>query len=323
MSASTSLTNALGNGLRKLVGKPAKTSAYGLFDVQLKAIIPLSPSLTRFVFSGEDVAHMHTLAADQRIKIFFPSADGHPPQLPKQGSWQDARRGLSAEHSPPMRTYTIRALRREAQELDVDFVLHGVNGPASTWATQARIGERLQIVAPNLAFDGDPGGYEWRAPKALQNLLLIGDETALPAIAGILEQLARDLPHVAVQAFIEVPGEADCLELACSPATQLNWLPRDVLHCAHGEAMIHACRELAQLPPGTAGAGHDVKLEEVDIDRQILWELAKPGSGDFYAWIAGESAAVMNIRRYLITERGLERNALTLMGYWRAGRTFD
>ncbi|MDD1014584.1 siderophore-interacting protein [Pseudomonas rubra] len=323
MSASTSLTNALGNGLRKLVGKPAKASAYRMFDVQLKAIVPLSPSLTRFVFGGEDVAQMHTLAADQRIKMFFPSADGQPPQLPKHGAWQDARRALSAEQSPPMRTYTIRQLRREAREVDVEFVLHGVNGPASAWATQARVGDRLQMVAPNLAYDGDPGGYEWRPPKNLRNLLLIGDETALPAIAGILEQLARDLPEVPVQAFIEVPGEADCLELTCSPATRLNWLPRDVLHCTHGEAMIHAIRELAQLPPTTAGVGHNVKLEEVDIDRQILWELAKPCNGEFYAWIAGESAAVMNIRRYLISERGLDRSALTLMGYWRAGRTFD
>ncbi|WP_433886570.1 siderophore-interacting protein [Pseudomonas vranovensis] len=323
MSASTSLTNALGNGLRKLVGKPARTSAYGVFDVQLKAIIALSPSLSRFVFSGEDVGQMRTLAADQRIKIFFPSADGQYPNLPKQGSWQQARRGLSAEQSPPMRTYTIRDLRREALEVDVDFVLHGVNGPASTWATQARIGDRLQMVAPNLAFDADPGGYEWRPPKNLRNLLLIGDETALPAIAGILEQMAADLPEVPVQAFIEVPCEADCLDLTCSRATELNWLPREVLHCTHGEAMIHAIRELARLPAAAAGTGAKVALEEVDIDRQILWELAQPGNGDFYAWIAGESAAVMNIRRYLITERGLDRSALTLMGYWRAGRSFD
>lgn len=160
MSSSTSLASALGNGLRKLVGKPARPSGYRVFDVQLKAIIRLSPSLSRFVFSGDDVAQMHTLAADQRIKIFFPGANGQPPQLPKQGSWQEARRGLDAHSSPPMRTYTIRALRREALEVDVDFVLHGVNGPASAWATRACIGDCLQMVAPNLAFAGDPGGYE-------------------------------------------------------------------------------------------------------------------------------------------------------------------
>lgn len=323
MSSPMSLTSALGNGLRKLVGKPAKATAYRVFDVQLKAIIALSPSLARFVFSGGDVAQMNTLAADQRIKIFFPSANGQPPRLPKQGSWQQARRGLDAQNSPPMRTYTIRNLRRESLEVDVDFVLHGVNGPASTWATQACIGDRLQMVAPNLAFTGDPGGYEWRAPEDLRTLLLVGDETALPAIAGILEQMARDLPDVPVQAFVEVPGEEDCLELTCSPATRLNWLPRDVLHCGHGEAMIHAVRELAQLPRGQIDEHKRRELEEVDIERQILWESALPDKGEFHAWIAGESAAVMSIRRHLVKELGLDRKALTLMGYWRAGRSFD
>lgn len=320
MSSSTSLASALGNGLRKLVGQPAKPSAYRLFDVQLKAIIALSPSLARFVFTGADVAQMHTLAADQRIKIFFPSANGLPPQLPKQGSWQDARRGLDEQSNPPMRTYTIRALRREALEVDVDFVLHGVNGPASAWATRAGIGDRLQIVAPNLAFDGDQGGYEWRPPKDLRSLLLVGDETALPAIAGILEHMALDYPQVPVQAFIEVPDEQDCVELTRSAATELNWLPRDVLDGDHGEAMIHAVRELARLP---RGQGNSKALEEVDIERQILWERALPDSSEFHAWIAGESAAVMNIRRFLIKDHGLDRTALTLMGYWRAGRTFD
>lgn len=323
MSTSTSLASALGNGLRKLVGKPAKPTAYRMFDVQLKAIIALSPSLARFVFTGEDVAQMHTLAADQRIKIFFPSANGQPPQLPKQGSWQEARRGLDAQSNPPMRTYTIRALRREAREVDVDFVLHGVNGPASAWATRACIGDRLQIVAPNLAFDGDPGGYEWQPPKALRTLLLVGDETALPAIAGILEQMVVDYPDVPVQAFIEVPCEEDCVELSCSAATELNWLPRDVLDGEHGEAMIHAVRELARLPRVQHEARNTRALEDVDIEQQILWERAEPSNGEFYAWIAGESAAVMSIRRFLIQERGLDRKTLTLMGYWRAGRSFD
>jgi NADPH-dependent ferric siderophore reductase len=321
MSSSTSLASALGNGLRKLVGKPARPSGYRVFDVQLKAIIRLSPSLSRFIFSGDDVAQMHTLAADQRIKIFFPGANGQPPQLPKQGSWQEARRGLDAQSSPPMRTYTIRALRREALEVDVDFVLHGVNGPASAWATRACIGDRLQMVAPNLAFAGDPGGYEWRPPKDLRTLLLVGDETALPAIAGILEQMVLDYPNVQTQAFIEVPGEQDCLDLTCSAATELHWLPRDVLNGEHGDAMIHAVRELARLPRRQLGKT-DV-LEDVDIDQQILWERGLPGDGEFYAWIAGESAAVMGIRRFLVQERGLDRKTLTLMGYWRAGRSFD
>lgn len=323
MSSSTSLASALGNGLRKLVGKPAKPTAYRMFDVQLKAIISLSPSLARFVFSGTDIAQMRTLAADQRIKLFFPSANGQTPQLPKHGSWQEARRGLDAQSSPPMRTYTIRDLRREVLEVDVDFVLHGVNGPASAWATHARIGDRLQMVAPNLAFDGDPGGYEWQPPNNLRELLLVGDETALPAIAGILEQMVVEHPDVPVQAFIEVPCEQDCVDLTCSTATELNWLPRDVLNGDHGEAMIHAVRELARLPRVQLEQRSTAALEDVDIEQQILWERAQSSNGEFHAWIAGESAAVMNIRRFLAQERGLDRKALTLMGYWRAGRSFE
>ncbi|BDU09984.1 siderophore-interacting protein [Pseudomonas sp. RtIB026] len=301
--------------------QPVKATPYRVFDLDLKAIEPLSPSLSRFIFTGEDVAQMTTLAPDQRVKLLFPTPAGAPPSLPKHEQWQQARRELAAQDMPPMRTYTIRALRRDALEVDVDFVLHGVNGPASAWATHARPGDRLQMVAPNLAYAEDPGGYEWKPPHSARRILLIGDETALPAIAGILEQLAASAPELLVEAFIEVPLEADCLDLRHSPATRLHWLPRDLLRSEHGQGMQHAVRELASLP-AVRGAS-TVELEDVDIDERILWEQASGEHGDFHAWIAGESGTVMDIRRHLIKERGLPRESLTLMGYWRAGRTFD
>lgn len=317
------MLSTLANNLRKRVTQalPGKQPGYRIFDVQLKQRIALSPSLTRLVFSGPDVAEMTTLAPDQRVKLLFPAPDGSPPRLNNDRHWKAAHSDLAPAQRPPMRTYTIRALRREALEVDIDFVLHGVNGPASAWATHAQVGDSLQIVAPNLAYAGDPGGYEWKPPQGVRNVLLVGDETALPAIAGILEQLADEQPLVAVQAFIEVPMEADCLALRHSNASKLHWLPREVLGCAHGQAMQHAVRETASLPQGHAAP--QVKLEEVDVDTRILWEQASSASSAFHAWVAGESATVMDIRRYLIKERGLQRDCLTLMGYWRAGRTFD
>ncbi len=84
-------------------------------------------------------------------------------------------------------------------------MLHGETGPASRWAAHAKPGDRLQIVAPDAAFDADPGGYEWLPPDGVRQVLLIGDETALPAIAAILEQLALHPDPPRVQAFIEVP----------------------------------------------------------------------------------------------------------------------
>ncbi|MFJ4348054.1 siderophore-interacting protein [Pseudomonas sp. NPDC089401] len=320
MSTPARITQALQQGLRRLVCSPSTASAYRLFDLQLKRRIALSPSLTRLVFTGPDVADMTTEAPDQRVKLFFPAPDGSLPTLPKGEHWKAAHSALPAAQRPPMRTYTIRALRREALEVDVDFVLHGVNGPASAWATQAQVGDRLQMVAPNLAHGGDTGGYEWKPPRDVRSVLLVGDETALPAIAGILEQLADTQPELAVEVFIEVPLEADCLALRHSPATRLHWLPRNLLHSDQGQGMLHAVRELASLPQGHAAPG--VRLEKVDIEKRILWEKASSASSAFHAWVAGESATVMEIRRHLIKERGLPRECLTLMGYWRAGRTF-
>lgn len=318
MSSVQSLTDLLTQGLHKLTGVDrSRPKGYHLINVELKQRIDLSPSMTRLVFGGEDIAQARTLAPDQRIKLLFPGADGTPAQLPVDGDWQAARRQLPAAQQPPMRTYTIRALRLQPAELDVDFVLHGVNGPASAWATHAQPGDRLQMVVPNKAYSGDPGGYEWLPPTGIRKVLLMGDETALPAIAGILEALQEYPDYPDVQVFIEVPHESDCIDLRCNPQTRISWLPRDTLGAQHGETLIHAARELAELPPAN-GERRSLKVAEGDPE-QRPWETAEPADNGFYAWVAGESATVMSIRRHLINERGQERRNLTLMGYWRLG----
>ncbi|CKH58785.1 siderophore-interacting protein [Pseudomonas aeruginosa] len=298
--------------------------AYRLFNVELKRREQLSPALTRFVFGGPEVAEMKTLAADQRIKIFFPDASGQPPSLPGGSEWYQAYRSVEPARRPPMRTYTIRALRAEQEEVDVEFVLHGENGPASAWATHARIGDRLQLAAPNRQYGDDPGGYEWKPPAGVRHILLIADETALPAVAGILEELAGEAEPPVVEAFLEVPGEADILDLPAIPGARLHWLPRHQagIHSRNGERMIEAARQ-ARLPEREVAGGAAQELEDIDIDEEILWELASPESGSFYAWVAGESAAVMAIRRYLVQERGIDKRHLTLMGYWRLGKVLD
>ena len=314
MSAVTSLVQNLRNRLNK-------PTAYQVFDIQLKHRIALSPSLMRFVFSGSDVALMRTLAPDQRVKLFFPSVDGIAPNLPKQGDWRAHIRDLSSEQTPPMRTYTIRDLRVESAELDIDFVLHGETGPASRWALQAEIGDQLQIIAPNGACQEDPGGYEWQPPQGVRTVLLIGDETALPAIAGILEQLAHHPDPPQVQAFVEVPEESDCLPLVCGLNAKVHWLPRASLGKQHGDGMLLAARELASLPPRRRQAQGCAALQELDLDNQRLWERASAKHNDFYAWVAGESTAVMAIRRFFVNECGMDRKGLTLMGYWKLGQS--
>lgn len=177
---------------------------YRLFDITLLRRTPLSPSLCRFTFGGGDVRAMRTFAPDQRVKLFFPNAIGNPSALTRD-KWLEDYQAMPPEDRPLRRTYTIRALRAGAGEVDIEFVLHGSTGPASRWALTATPGDRLQIVAPHEEADGDPGGYEWRPPVSLNHLLLLADETALPAVTGILEELAARPSPPETQAFIEVP----------------------------------------------------------------------------------------------------------------------
>jgi len=290
---------------------------YALFDVALSRKVVLTPSLARLTFAGPDVRGMKMTGPDHRIKIFFPDSAGRTPALAKH-DYLNAYQALDPATRWPRRTYTIRALRADEGEVDVDFVLHGVNGPASAWATQARAGDRVQIIAPNRAYADNPGGVEWRPPATARDILLIGDETALPAIAGILEELAAWPEPPRTQAFVEIPAIDDTLETPTWPGLQLSWMPRRAI--AHGALMIEAATR-AELP--IAQMQKDA-LPEIDIDREILWDRgAPPQQGAFYAWVAGEAAAVKEIRRLFITERGLDRNAATLMGYWRLGRALD
>lgn len=315
------MLTSLANNLRKLANQAVtgKRASYRIFDVQLKQRIDVTPSLTRLVFTGPQVAHMRTVAPDQRIKLLFPGADGQPAQLPLEGNWHQALRAIEPTRRPPMRTYTIRALRADVGEVDVEFVLHGETGPASRWATHARPGDRLQMVAP-CDEPGDPGGYEWQPPQGVRHVLLIGDETALPAIAGILEELAQVSRPPQIEAFIEVPHASDRLALL---GTGVTWLVRDELGIGHGEGMVRAAREHATLQAKAPRLDNAQAVADVDIETQVLWDLAKPQDNQFYAWVAGESAAVMAIRRHWVSELGLDKRALTFMGYWRLGRALD
>lgn len=178
------------------------SASYRIFDITLKSKTLISPSLVRCVFEGADIHRMKLEAPDQRIKLLFPAEDGKIPQLVNGPDWYGDYMAIPKEQRPVMRTYTLRALRREQNQMDVEFVLHGVNGPASAWATHAEPGDALQTVAPNADFDGDSGGYEWVPPAQLQQALLIADETAVPAAMGILEQLAQQANPPRVQAFL-------------------------------------------------------------------------------------------------------------------------
>jgi NADPH-dependent ferric siderophore reductase len=290
------------------------SAGYRIFDVSLKVKQQISPSLMRCIFSGPDVHLMKLEAPDQRIKLLFAAQNGQLPQLIHGDDWYRDYMALSKEQRPVMRTYTLRALRTESNEMDVEFVLHGVNGPASAWAIHAQPGDAIQIVAPNGESDGDSGGYEWVPPAQMQQALLIADETALPAAMGILEQLAQQSHPPRVQAFFEVPVAADCLDVVHFPFAEIYWLPRDVGHQQlHGTLLVESVRQRVKIPEVARSA--EQSLAENSLGGDVLWERAE-GANSFYAWVAAESSTVKALRRYLIGERELDRAAVNFMAYW-------
>lgn len=294
-------------------------TAYRLFDLSLARRTQLSHCLSRLTFTGPEVGKMATYAPDQRVKLLFPDSKGRPSALPHQPDWLAIRRAMPVADRPPMRTYTIRLLRPEQGEVDIDFVLHGDEGPATRWALNAAIGDTVQIVAPDRTFPGQAGGYEWKPAPGTKHVLLIGDETALPAIAGILDELAVLPAPPTVQAFIEVPEARDVMELPRWPGLEVEWMPR----ADTGEAQpMVAALQRARLPAMKVDTQAET-LEMIDLDKKIVWHRAAPVDDGFYAWIAGEASSVLAIRHHLINERGVDRRALNLMGYWRRGQSVD
>ncbi|MFT4469307.1 siderophore-interacting protein [Arthrobacter sulfonylureivorans] len=243
------------------------------------------------------------------------------------GGWYQQWLAMDPAARGSMRTYTVREFRPAAgalgAELDVDFVLHfdaaGNGGPASCWAAAARPGDEVTIIGPNAeaaqcATAKAYGGIEWR-PGLASHVLLAGDETALPAIAAILESLPEDMTGNAV---LEVPDAADFQDIRSAADVQVAWLARG--DRPHGELLSEAVRTAVVVPgAGLAEvAGEDP--EEVDVDRTILWETTTGSTRPFYAWIAGEAAVIRELRRYLVRDVGVDRKQVAFMGYWRAGK---
>lgn len=296
----------------------AEKQMYRIFEVALAHKTLLTPSLMRCVFHGDAVRSMKMDAPDQRIKLLLPPADGVFPSLPNDGEWYRQWLALPKERRPLMRTYTLREVDVERGEMAVEFVVHGTEGPASAWAIQSQPGDKVLIVAPNRDYAGDCGGYEWLPPAEMTRALLIGDETALPAIKGILEQMARQAHPAQVQAFIEVPLEDDCVDMSHFTFAEVHWLPRKAFGATYGERLLHSVREHVRLPETRSQAANE-EVNDV-AEGELLWETATPSHSPFFGWVAAESSVVKSLRRYLSGERQVGRDSITFMAYWSRER---
>ena len=146
--------------------------------LEVLRVVDLTPRMRRITLGGPELAGFISLGTDDHVKLLFPQ------NAEQQAALDTLVLGAGKDDGPKpaMRDYTPRRYDLDALELDIDFVLHG-DGPASTWAEQAQPGQFLHI--------GGPRG-SMIVPDIFDSYLLIGDETALPAIARRLEGLAAN-----------------------------------------------------------------------------------------------------------------------------------
>ncbi|TCO41551.1 NADPH-dependent ferric siderophore reductase [Kribbella antiqua] len=247
------------------------------------AVDDLSPHLRRVTFVAPRIADAVTAGPDQRIKVLLSPPDGSEIKLPTGPEWYPEWCAQPVEERFIMRTYTIRALRPEISELDVEFVLHGINGPASAWVSEAKPGDQIGLILP-FAVDTTStkgllhSGVDYVPPATSVRRVLVADETALPALAGILEQLPAAV-HATV--FVEVPDVADIRPLPTPGTADITWV-------APGQ-LLEALKA-ADLP--------------YDAD---------------YAWVAGESSMIKSVRRHLVNTVGMPKSAISFQGYWKRG----
>lgn len=237
--------------------------------IEVTATERLSPHMARITFGGPDLDGFYSPGFDDHVKLFFPAPGEAEPALPTLGE-----RGVSFPEGvvPPVaRDFTPRSFDAATGRLVIDFALHET-GPATQWAREAKPGQKIGLGGPRGSMIL-PMDYDWH--------LLIGDATALPALARRLEELPATTP---VLALIEVDSAADELPLTASPAARIIWV-----HTGSGTDPLITALANASFP-----------------------------EGDYFAWIACESATAKRLRESLIA-RGASPKQIRASGYWRKG----
>jgi NADPH-dependent ferric siderophore reductase len=225
------------------------------------AVERLTPNMVRVTLTSPELRDFTSAAPDDHIKLFFPTgpaeAGGEPPTA--------------------MRDFTPRRFDTARGELIIDFALHDA-GPATAWAAQAAPGQTLRIGGPR-GSTVVPDDFDW--------YLLIGDETALPAIARRAEEIR---PQARIITLAAVTGTAEEQKLSSRAPLEAHWIHRPAAAAHDPEPFLSALAKI-QFP-----------------------------SGDGFIFIAAEGGVARALRAYVTEQRGHSKTWVKASGYWKRGQ---
>lgn len=245
------------------------------------SVVDITPHFRSVTLQHELIKEVGFLRIGTHFKLMFPAGDNRAPVLPDLSSGRPV--WANEADKPFVRTYTVRRIDREKGTLDVEFVLHGDNGPASAWAAKATIGDTVGVGIK-------PGKQE---SSFADWYLLAGDETALPAIVAMLESFPE---HVGGIALLEVAQASEVFQINTRSAVEVKWLIRSDTPPETSDLLLHAVKEtpLPDLEPGK---------------RRL--------------WVAGEDNVVKAIKQYFKSLDGIAPEELSATVYWKAGMSED
>ncbi|MEO1056429.1 MAG: siderophore-interacting protein [Actinomycetota bacterium] len=231
----------------------------------------LSAHMLRVVVAGDALDGFAIESPASSVRLLLPPDGGDELVMPV---WTGNQFELPDGRRAPIRTFTPRYFDPDRSALTLDVVLHD-HGAATEWARRTVVGDEVAISGP---------GRSEPLPADARSHLLVGDESAVPAIGQLLEAIPAD--HV-VDVHAEVRGADARIDLPAHPNASVNW-HHAVANAAPGDSMIAAVGAIADLPDAV--------------------------------WVAGEAAAVQRIRKHLFDGRGRARDTVTARGYWKLGR---
>lgn len=237
----------------------------------------LTSNMQRITFKADDLSDFETESEGGYIKLLFNENGGTDLS------------GIEEGTRPKMRTYTIRHLRQEQNELDVDFVRHhhsvdcvstDSGGFASNWSQQAKAGSQISIVGPG-SIKGLSKEADW--------FFLVADMTALPALSAKLETLPSSAVGYAV---IEINHESDKQALAKPEGMNIVWIIQSEVNSENGGL--------------------------IDAVRAQDWK-----QGRVAVWSACEFNSMRLLRTYFRNEKAIDKDDVYISSYWKEGCTED